>query len=191
MMADPFAEYRNNEPPKDNAFAHLNKLITDLEVAEEEVEQLEAQLKEAKEKRDRIKEGEIPDYMTEEMGLEKFTDSQGREIEIVGKVYASIGSRKAAAFRWLNDHGFGHLIKRGVVITFNKEDGEKAQKLVEELTKRQDEVCCSGIKQDLSVAPATLTSFVNEQLKDGKDIPMDIFGVFEKRFVKIKYKEND
>ncbi len=82
--------------------------------AEDAVRQQEASLKEAKEKARRLREETIPAAM-QELGIDKLELNTGEKISVSQEVYASIpNEHKDQAFRWLNDNGFGGLIKVGV-----------------------------------------------------------------------------
>jgi hypothetical protein len=44
----------------------------------------------------------------------------------------------------------------------------------------------NAVKQDMKVEAASLTSFVRKELENGKEVPRDIFGIYEQRSTKIK-----
>lgn len=183
-MADPFAQYRADERPSDEAFAKLNDLIRDLVLAEDKVAQAEEALKLAQERRRQLEEFDIPNYL-EELGLASFTTTEGLEITVERKLRASIGSRKAQAYKWLLENGHGAIIKRTVEAAFNTEQSHEAQSLLAELQGRG----LAGVRQELKVEPATLTAWVREQLEQGVDIPAELFGIYEQKRTRIKRPE--
>jgi len=181
MAKDPFADFRVENKPGEEAFAKLDTLIQQLIKAEEEVEKAEETLKKAQAAKRQLEEYDLPEFMVS-LGLEEFTSTAGLKVEVVKKIRASIGDRKAKAFKWLTDNGHGGLIKRTVQVAFNTGQEEAAKKLLKELRERGVGV---AVKQEMKVEAASLTAFVKAQLEAGSDIPQDTFGVFEQKFAKI------
>ena len=137
----------------------------------ESVSNLEITLKEAKERSRVLREETIPSAMQEE-GLTSFKLSSGQEITIRQEVYASIPAQHVTeAFAWLNDHGFGGLIKTTVTTEYGKGDSEAAVQLANDLTSK-------GLQTSFNekVHPSTLKSFLKEQINAGTNIPLAIFG---------------
>ena len=178
---DPFAGFRPEEKVGDAAFAKLEELLKLFLDAEVAVAEAEAKLKEAQETKRRLEEFEIPDYM-DSLGMKKFTNKAGLEVEVGGKIRASIGDRKVQAFKWLIDNGHSGIVKRSVQVAFNVKDGEAAEELLAELRERK---VGAGVRQDMKVEAATLTAFIRKRLEKGEEVPHDIFGIYEQRFVKI------
>jgi len=178
---DEFADFRTTGNIPNEAFAQLNKLVADYINAQKEVATQEAKLKKAQENLRRLEEFDIPTQM-ETLSLSEFTTQAGFHVKVCSKIRASIGKAKVAAHRWLIDNGHSAIIKRTIAIAFNTNQGKEAETLLDELRKRKVGV---AVKQDMKVEPATLTSFVKKQLENGQEIPKDLFGVFEQRFVKI------
>jgi len=181
MAVDPYAEFRADEPPKDEAFAKLDELVKKLTQAEQDVVTAEAALKLAQKQLRQLDEFDIPEYM-DELGLKEFTNKAGIKIEAKSTVYASIGNRKVQAFAWLIKHKHSALIKRNVVVAFNTTEGKNAEALLAEMKERN---LGAGAKQEMKVEAASLTAWARRQLKEGQEVPADIFGVYEKRSTKI------
>lgn len=151
-----------------NDMSALARALLDAEAASKDAEQA---LKDAKERERVIREETIPSAM-QELGLESLTLDTGQKLKVQQEVYASIpAANKQAAYRWLNEHGFGGLIKVEVDASFGKGDQEKALELYNELTGR-------GLQAsfDESVHAQTLKAFLKEQISQGNDIPLDLFG---------------
>lgn len=180
-MTDPFAEFRVDNKPSDEAFAKLNEMVRALVKAEQEVVLREAALKEAQERRRQIEEFDIPEFL-EQLGLSSFKTVDGVEIEIEEKLRASIGNRKVEAYKWLLENGHGAIIKRTIQVAFNTDQSKEAQDLLERLESEE----YAGVRQELKVEPATLTAWAKEQLEQGVDIPEETFGIFRQKFAKIK-----
>lgn len=180
---DPYAEFRADEAPKEKAFARLDELVKKLTKAEQDVVDAEVALKAAQKRLQQLDEFDIPEYM-DELELKEFTNRAGIKIEAKSTVYASIGNRKAKAFAWLIKHKHGGLIKRNVTVAFNTAQAEDAKALFKELDGREGLVT-AGIKQEMKVEAASLTAFVRKQLKAGNEVPVDIFGIYERRSTKV------
>ena len=75
---------------------------------------------------------------------------------------------------WLEDQGHGGLIKRTVSVAFNRDQENEAVKLMDELSSE-----FSGVSQDHKVESATIRAFIREQLEEGVDFPMDMFGAVQ------------
>lgn len=139
--------------------------------ADGSVEQAELNLKEAKERARVLREETIPSAM-QELGLEELKLDTGQKLSVKQDVYASIPTaQKDAAFQWLEDNGFGGLIKVEVAADFRKGEADAALELFKELQQRGLQV---GFNQ--SVHAQTLKAFLREQLAAGTNVPLDIFG---------------
>ena len=139
--------------------------------ADQEVDNAEQELKDAKEKARVLREETIPSAM-QELGLEELKLNTGQKLSIKQEVYASIpAANKGQAYDWLNDHGFGGLIKVEVTTQFGKGEQEEAVRLSEQLR-------AMGLQPSLdqSVHAQTLKAFLKEQLAMGTNIPLDLFG---------------
>ena len=89
--------------------------------------------------------------------------------------------KEAEAFGWLEENGHGDLIKNIVSVRFGKGENESASRLIDDLEQ-------NGLVPDQKrkVEPMTLNAFLGEQIKTGKDVPTERFGVFMGFKVKIK-----
>ena len=89
--------------------------------------------------------------------------------------------KEAEAFGWLEENGHGDLIKNIVSVRFGKGENDNASRLIEDLEQ-------NGLVPDQKrkVEPMTLNAFLGEQIKTGKDVPTETFGVFMGYKVKIK-----
>ena len=183
MVEDIFAGFRADEAPKAEAFAKLDELVKQLTQAEADVAEAQAALKQAQERVRQLDEFDIPEHM-DSLGLKEFTNRAGIKIEAVSTIRASIGDRKAQAFAWLIKNKHGGLIKRNVVVAFNTTQAKDAQALLKELQER-DALNAAGVKGEMRVEAASLTAFVRKQLKAGKAVPHDIFGIFDHRSTKV------
>lgn len=148
--------------------ADLARALVDADAA---VASADERLKELKEKARALREETIPSAM-QELGLEEVKLNTGQKISIKQDVYASIpAAEKAAAFQWLNDNGFGGLIKIEVIADYGRGEQEQALALMQELRERGIEA-----EFDQGVHAQTLKAFLREQIAKGAAIPLDLFG---------------
>lgn len=158
-----------------NALAELSLLADRQAEAALRVAELEKQLEEARDRLRDISERQLPEKM-DELGMEEFKTRTGLRIRIKEAIRTSIPkARQAEAFEWLRQNGYGGLIKRIVAVKFGKGEDEVAEKLARDLANGHE------VDDTASVHPSTLRSFVTEQLTNGVDLPLDLFGVHRQR----------
>jgi hypothetical protein len=181
---DPYAEFRDEEPViGDNSLAHLRSLAQDQVDAEALVAGLELQLKEAKKGLAQISETELPELMAE-LDIPSFTLGDGTTISVKEDVFGGItAANQQKAFNWLDEHNQSRLIKRHFIVEFGKDEDKWADKFERDCAKRKLPLHLTRKK---TVNPNTLKAFVREQLKEGVDFPMDLFGVYLKKIAKVK-----
>ena len=149
----------------------ISALASAMVETEKEIEQQETVLSQLKERLRSIKEESLPMGM-QELGLESFKLSTGETLSVKQEVYASIPvAQKTTAFKWLEDHGFGGLIKTEVATSFGKGDMELAKRAVQLLSD-------NGFEASLSqnVHAQTLKAWLKECLEKGVDVPLETFG---------------
>lgn len=139
--------------------------------ADQAVEDAEQALKDAKEKARQLHEESVPSAM-QELGVESLTLDTGEKLKVSQEVYASIpNENKRSAYTWLNDNGFGGMIKMEVAVNYGKGEQEVAAALFKELHER-------GLQAEMaeSVHASTLKAFLKEMIVGGKPVPLDLFG---------------
>ncbi len=137
------------------------------------VERLEDELKSAQTRLKEIVEKKLPEKM-EELGLATYSTTTGIHVTVAEKIRASLAvENRPKGYAWLEENGYGGMIKSNVVVLFKRDELEKANDLINRLSAK-------GWLANLErkVEPMTLTAFVKEQLTQGKDIPLDVFGLF-------------
>lgn len=135
------------------------------------IDGLDAQLKAAKEVKRMLQEESIPMAM-KELEIESFTLDTGEKLKVSQEVYASIpADRKMEAYAWLDDNGFGGLLKLSLSLQYGKGEKDEAVQLFKELSGR-------GLVPDLEegVHAQTLKAFLKEQIAAGTVLPLDLFG---------------
>lgn len=170
MTKDPFAPKPAARPTGDK-LGQLSRYVEIMRKYQSKVAQLEEELKEAKRALTQVEEESIPAYM-EELGLKSITLSDGSKVQINSVIYASIpADRHDEAMAWLVSNGHSDLIKLMVQGQFGKEQYETARAVSAYLNDAGAEVSTKE-----SVHPSTLRAFIKEQLEQGEDIPLDVFG---------------
>lgn len=145
---------------------------------------LEQDLSDAKAAMVKTQREDLPEVMRE-FGLLDFTLSTGMKIEIKEDISCGITEdRKVEALRWLNEHGFGGLIKTVVSVEFGQGEIESAEELAIKLQGDGLPATANEI-----VHASTLKSFIKEQLENGQSIPFNLFGVHPFSFAKIVTKK--
>ena len=160
--------------------ATLADLAEKLRVAQQGIAKLEAELKAAQAVEVELRDKAIPDLM-DELGMAEFETRSGFKIKIVENVFASISKdRKTRAHAWLDENGHGGMIRRKVLVEFNREQGDDAKKLATDLRGKYP-----AVAQELSVHGTTLKSWAKRMLTEGEDIPLDLFGIHTQKTAKI------
>lgn len=159
--------------------AQLSLLAEQQAKAAAEVARLEAELTAARESLRDYAERQVPDMM-DQVGMAEFKTASGLKIKIEETIRASIPKASApSAFAWLREHGHAAMIKRVISVALGKGEEERAQKLHDMLDSEFE------VDDAQNVHPSTLSAFVREKLRDGEDVPLDLFGVFRSRVSKL------
>ena len=165
------------EPPKvsDDNIRKIADFAQNQIDIEENIANTEELLKEYKKALEAIQEDLIS--AMDEAGMRSFTTKDGKAIEVIDFVAASIKAEdKDEAFAWLEQNGHEDLIKHEIKLTFRKGENDKAEKALKAL---KDQGFDPEDKE--SVHAGTLKSFCKEQIEQGKPIPLDLFGVYQGR----------
>ena len=158
---------------KEGELDGVARLANEAAALEEKIFDAEQRLKAHKKALYEITDQRLPEAL-EEMGLQKFTLTDGSEISIKPIYAASIPKdKKEEAFKWLRDHDFGDLVKNNVTVTFGRGEDEPAKDFVN--------LCGSkGFvpSQHEKVEPMTLKAWLRERVETGDAVPLDLFGAF-------------
>lgn len=160
-----------------DALTRITTLAELLRQQQREVAQAEEVLRTAKEAMRRTETEDLPDLMTE-LQLTEIKLLDGSKVEVKPDLQCGISEeRRAEAHRWLEERGFGGLIKTALIVDFDRAERaaalEAAQKVAEALDR--------PVALENTVHPATLKSFLKEQLAlgaEGSSPPADLFGIF-------------
>ena len=163
---------------------HIQSLADQVEMLEnlhKRIETSENNIKDLKKEYQRIS-GEVIPTMMSEMGLAELKLSDGSHLKVSTSYRATITeANKEAAFNWLRDNGLGDIIKNEILVSFGRNEDNKAASYAE-LAKGQ------GFQptQKMKVEPMTLKALVRERIEAGKEMPTEIFGVFSENKTTIK-----
>ena len=117
----------------DNSLKEMADLCAEQVALEEEMEQLQEQLKAKATAARKLSQEIIPARMSE-LGLESLTLSDGSSIKIKQLVHASIPVKyREEAFDWLREHGHGDIIKNQVSATFGKGEDTTASNFIDKI----------------------------------------------------------
>lgn len=167
------------------AFARLDKLAQEAEATARKVAEAEVELDLRRATHRQIIERDIPELL-DQMRMTECTTSSGLRVQIERKIRASLPSGKerpadrAAAIQWLIDHGHGGLVKNKVVVALDRGEDDRADALVTQLRGAGFDPTA-----EKEVHPSTLSALARELLGEGRDVPMDLLGVFDQRQAKI------
>ena len=152
-----------------DTLARITTAAAELQVLEARVDQLEQETKEAEREARRLAEQVLPSLM-DEAGVPFLGLEDGSKLERTEAVFASIAKDNAReATQWLEEHGYGSLVKNGFYIPVDKGDvklSAKVRKVLEKAGLPFDEQC--------GVHPQTLVAFVRESLSQGRELPKTI-----------------
>lgn len=158
----------------------ISKACQDYLKSEDEINNLELLLKAKKESL--RQQNELIVQLMEERGVRSIKMKDGQSVDIKPFYTGSITKEKQdEAFAWLRDHGYDDIIKNQVVVKFGRAEDDKANQMYTDLANK-------GFDTDRSVKvePMTLKGFIREMLENGKELPMETFGVYVGHKINIK-----
>lgn len=158
---------------QDDQLSGISALARRAKELEKEILDQEGVLKERKEQFRKMTEETIPEALAE-LGMKSFKMSDGSSIEIKPFYGASISeARRAEAYQWLRDHGFGDIIKNTVSVRFGRNEDELAARAIS-LLRAQG----YPVEQTEKIEPQTLKAWVKERVDKGQPVDSELFGVF-------------
>jgi len=182
-MSDPAEDYSGyaadaaiDPDEKRDLLRQISDLTRDLMVATNDVTLAQIALKAAQDRENRIAERELPELM-DRAGQRLLVTTDGIKVELTEKLRTSISAvNEAAAFKWLEEHGLGSIVKRVLSLRFDKGQEEKAKEAKEAMEQ-------AGFQPEIgrTVHPGTLQKVLRESLAEGVDVPLQTFGAFHQR----------
>lgn len=179
MEATGYEQFTENKPVA-NALSAVSDLVALIKDKEGELEQIGHQLANKQEELRILNQVQLVNLM-EELKLAEFTTANGVKVTMDEIIEAGISEeRRYEAHKWLDDNGHGGMIKRQIGVDFNKGQETEAQQLMVELNKKYP-----AVTEKKTVHHSTLKAWCREMLKEGKNFPLETFGVFRRKVAKI------
>lgn len=166
--------------PPDEGLQQVADLVTEYQTWVREEERLLDEAKEAGKRKRYYGEKAIPEALSA-LGLSGVTLDTGQRVTVEPMVYVDIKEEnRPAAHRWMEENGYGELIKTEVFAQFGRGDRNLAQAALETLQE-------AGFSPEAkeSVHPQTLRAWANDLLVSGTILP-DFFGAYLGAKTKIK-----
>jgi len=173
-------------PAQNDALRELDELLDRAAEARLELARAKRAVEEAEKQRKWIEETLLPDHV-KSMGLVEGTTIAGRHFKLDEKVYASLPvedrDRLDRGCAWLEEHGHGGVIKSKLTASLGKGETELAEQAAGTLR-------ALGVDADLrkEVNHQTLSKLVRELLAQGRDVPRELLGVYDKAVVRVRTK---
>ena len=183
-MTDEYKDFREEgNSAGHNALAHLHGLVNEQHELELEVARLQQQLQLKQDQLKLHQEKILPEAMLE-LGLSTFGTPSGLQVSLEESIHASIPKKfQDDAFTWLDENNESGMIKRSFEIKFNKDEEKLANKFVADLNKRKTRL---RVDMKKKVEPMTLKAWVTRSLEEGREIPLELFGVFRRKVSRVK-----
>ena len=176
-----FEEDQQDLMKKTGNIQSLADQVERLELCDDRIADIEADLKMMKNKRDHIS-GEIIPTMMSEMGFSELTLKDNTKLKVTTSYKAHISeANKEMAFNWLRNNGLGDIIKNEISVSFGRNEDNKAADYATLAKERGFQPT-----QKMKVDPMTLKALVRERIEKGKEMPTEIFGVFTENKTTIK-----
>lgn len=175
MMEADFEDSLSNSVEKvdQTGLQTVASLARSIREKEEQIDDLETQLKAAKQSLLKLTDEDLPALLAE-MGMTGFKLEDGSMVEVKQTYGASIRvADRPAAYQWLRDHGYDDIIKNTVSVAFGRGEDDKARDFTEVAQK-------SGFlpEQKEEIHTSTLRAFIKERVESGDEFPMDLFGAW-------------
>ena len=150
---------------------------------EDQLINMEKDMKKIKEQADKIGSEIIPNLLAEQ-GLASLKLADGSSVDIKKSYNCTIKKDQLeSAFEWLRNNGLGDIIKNEVAVQFGKGEDNKAEQLVGLAVREGYEP-----SQKQKVEPMTLKALFRERIEAGLDMPSEFFHTFVKDQTKIGRK---
>ena len=161
----------------------LASYCRELQTYEEEIAELEEQIKKKREKADKISSEIIPNMLAEQ-GISSLKLADGSSVDVRKSYNCTIKKDEMeSAYNWLRENQLGDIIKNEVSVQFGKGEDNKAEQLLNLAAQEGYEP-----SQKSKVEPMTLKALYRERVEAGLDMPSQFFNIFIKDQTKIGRK---
>ena len=148
----------------------LTKLCRQQVRIERRIEQLNQQLKDAKEELKEVQENKIPALMTE-MDITELKLGDRSKVQLEDYLSCKATSE---GLQWLEQNDHASIIKDTVTVEFDKGEHDQATRLFEQLQKKN-----LPVSETIGVHPSTLKATLKKLIKSGVDVPHEKFNLFQ------------
>lgn len=158
----------------------LSQLADELFAEEAKVAELQADLKAAQKRVQKLAEFDIPELM-DDLGVTELKTTSGLRVEVAEKLHAKkLTEAHVQALEWLRQHNQGGLIKTLVGVPFSAGSESDADQLV-------DRLAGEGIaaQKSVEVHHSSLAAALRTMLEQGEEIP-DYMGAYQRRVAAVK-----
>jgi hypothetical protein len=162
----------------------LSQEVEKLKSIQNQISNLEAQVKDLKEDEKYFSCVIIPKLM-EEMNLSSLKLRDGSELSVKQIYSASIkADKKAEAIHWLRENGLGDIVKNNITVSFGQNEDNKA-------IAYANLARSSGFEpiQEEKVHPQTLKVVMKEWKDKGREVPEELFNTFDGNQTHFKNKK--
>ena len=161
----------------------LASYCKELQGYEEEIAELEEQIKKKREKADKISSEIIPNMLAEQ-GISSLKLADGSSVDVRKSYNCTIKKDEMeSAYNWLRENQLGDIIKNEVSVQFGRGEDNKAEQLLNLAAQEGYEP-----SQKSKVEPMTLKALYRERVEAGLDMPSQFFNIFIKDQTKIGRK---
>ena len=161
----------------------LASYCRELQTYEEEIAELEEQIKKKREKADKISSEIIPNMLAEQ-GISSLKLADGSSVDVRKSYNCTVKKDEMeSAYNWLRENQLGDIIKNEVSVQFGKGEDNKAEQLLNLAAQEGYEP-----SQRSKVEPMTLKALYRERVEAGLDMPSQFFNIFIKDQTKIGRK---
>jgi hypothetical protein len=162
----------------------LSQEVEKLKSVQNQIQNLEAQIKDLKEDEKYFSCVVIPKLM-EDMNLSSLKLKDGSELTVKQIYSASIrADKKAEAINWLRDNGLGDIVKNNITVSFGQGEDNKAVGYASLARSNGFEPL-----QEEKVHPSTLKVVMKEWKDKGHEVPEELFSTFDGNQTHFKNKK--
>ena len=169
-------DMRKDAPDQSNSIDpdKLSTEVEKLQSIQNQIENLEAQVKDLKQDEKHFSCVVIPKLM-EDMNLSSLKLKDGSELT-VKQIYSATlkADKKAEGIHWLRDKGLGDIVKNNITVSFGQGEDNKAVDYASLARSNGYEPI-----QEEKVHPSTLKVVMKEWKDKGQEVPEELFNTFD------------
>jgi len=170
----------------------LQVAVVEMIKRELKINELESQLKAAQKDLQEYEERIVPELM-DEIGFPEVKTKGGATVVVEDAVFASYPSgdspqsleKQVRAQQYLRETGNDGMIKREFVVRYGRDSQDWADQFASQLVALGVEEHAQ-VEQKQTIHNQTLCAFIRQELREGREIPLDAFGAIVKRKAKVK-----